>query len=57
MKKFFTKEFLAEVGGILFLIFIVVGWFQPEGYWWFVGLNPYDLIDKIFSFVMGIFFK
>jgi hypothetical protein len=49
------KELLANIGGIIFIIFIVAGWFQPEGYWWFAGLNPYDLTDTLFSFIMSIF--
>jgi hypothetical protein len=53
-KNFNWKELLANIGGVLFIIFIIVGWFQPEGYWWFVGLNPYDLADRIFKFLLGL---
>jgi len=49
------KQLAVNVGAILFAIFIVIGWFQPEGYWWFVGLNPFDLADHIFHFIMGLF--
>lgn len=49
------KELLANIGGIALIIFIVIGWFQPLGYWTFAGLNPYDLADSIFKFLLGLF--
>jgi len=49
------KEILTNIGAILLVIFIVAGWFQPEGYWSFLGLNPYDLTDYLFNLVMSIF--
>lgn len=47
------KETLANIGGIIFGVVIFSGWFQPEGYWWIFGINPYDTADFWSAFIVN----